>query len=67
MNELIIVTEKRWFEIGDGFKGMTPLTVRRQVAEECLVEGGSRRMLTEGVHFYVDDEEGRKYADPNNN
>ncbi len=64
---MIKVTKQRWFEIGDGFKGITPLTVRRQVAEECIVKDGSRRMLTEGVHFYVDDEEGSKYANKTNN
>ncbi len=64
---MIKVTEKQWFEIGDGFKGMTPLTLRRQVAEECLVkDSNSRRMLTEGVNFIIDDEEGRKYADIHN-
>ena len=61
---MIVVTKQKWFEIGDGFKGITPLTKRRQVMEEFLVENGSsRRMLTEGVNFYVDDDEGRKYAE----
>ncbi len=61
---MIAVTKQKWSEISNGSKGITPLTKRRQVMEECLVENGSgRRMLTEGVNFYVDDEEGRKYAE----
>ncbi len=64
---MIKVSKQKWFEIGDGFKGITPITERRQVAEECLVLGGTRRMLTEGVNFYVEDEEGSQYADINNN
>ncbi len=64
---MIKVTKQRWFEIGDGFKSITPLTKRRQVAEECIVKDGTRRMLTEGVNFYVEDEEGSQYADINNN
>ena len=64
---MIKVTEKEWFNIGDGFKGYTALTGRRQVAEEAIVKGGTMKMLTEGINFIVDDKEGRKYADKINN
>ncbi len=55
---MIVVTEKQWFEIGDGFKGITPLTERRQVAEQAIVKGGSMKMLTEGINFVIQDKEG---------
>ncbi len=59
---MIKVTEKQWFEIGDGFKTRTPLTERRQVAQAAIVEGGSMQMLTEGIDFTVSDKEGGQYA-----
>ncbi len=64
---MIIVTEKDWFNIGDGFKAITPLTKRRQVAEQTIVDGGSMKMLTEGIDFIVSDKEGSKYANETNN
>ncbi len=63
---MIEISEKQWFEIGDGFKAVTPCTFRRQVAEQCIVEGGSMKLLTEGVNFVILDKEGRKYGDKAN-
>ncbi len=63
---MIVVTEKMWFNIGDGFKAVTPLTKRRQVAEQCIVEGGSMKLLTEGVNFIILDKEGKKYGNNTN-
>ncbi len=59
---MIEITEKAWFEIGDGFKSITPLTRRRQVAQQAIVKGGSMKLLTEGIDFVVSDKEGNKYA-----
>lgn len=64
---MITVTEKQWFKIGDGFKTITPLTRRRQVAEQAIVRDGSMKMLTEGIDFIVSDKEGSRYADNTNN
>ncbi len=64
---MITVTKKQWFNIGDGFKKITPLTKLRQVAEEAIVEGGSMKMLTESIDFIVLDEEGSKHANNTNN
>jgi hypothetical protein len=50
---MIVVTQIQWFNIGDGFKSMTPLTKRRQVAEQSIVEGGSMKLLTEGIDFKI--------------
>jgi hypothetical protein len=63
---VITVTEQQWFEIGDGFKRITPLTKRRQVAEQAIVEDGTMKMLTEGIDFIVSDKEGSRYADNTN-
>ncbi len=63
---MITVTEKEWFNIGDGFKSITPLTQRRQVAEQAIVKGGSMKLLTEGIEFIVSDAEGSKYGNNTN-
>ncbi len=54
---MITVTEKQWFEIGDGFKSITPLTKLRQVAQQAIVKDGTMKMLTEGIDFVVSDKE----------
>ncbi len=54
---MITVTEKQWFEIGDGFKSITPLTKLRQVAQQAIVKDGTMKMLTEGIDFIVSDKE----------
>ncbi len=59
---MIEITEIDWFEIGDGFEGITPLTRRRQVAEQAIDKAGSMKLLTEGIDFIVLDKEGKRYG-----